>query len=109
MSEMVLHWSRMRACSTTAGTHGPESTAYDRLLSHPSHYAAPLGRAHWAKRVWAPMEDLMLVLSPPRAGKSVYLALRVLLHPGRAWSPQPRRTCTRCTAALALTKARCTC
>ena len=100
MSEMVLHWSRMRAVFDHGRNARPESTAYDRLLSHPSHYAAPLGRAHWAKRVWAPMEDLMLVLSPPRAGKSVYLALRVLLHPGPCLVTSTKADMYALTAAL---------
>jgi hypothetical protein len=81
LPELVFRWGRLAAMS-----HGrrarPGLGFRARLFSPATGYAVRLGRAQYARRVYARMEDQVLVLAPPRTGKSGLIADRVLDHPG---------------------------
>ena len=53
-------------------------------------YALRLGRAQWGKRVFGSMEANWLMISPPRKGKSGYLADVILSWPGAVLATSTR-------------------
>ncbi len=63
-----------------------------RLFPRPVGSGAWLGCMRYGHRVYALLEDQVLVLPPPRTGKSGLIADRILSHPGAVVliiSPRP--------------------
>lgn len=82
MPELVIHWGPFRAALTGRRVR-PSMTFRQRLFSVPAtSFAVYLGRAQFRKRCYARAEDQVLILAPPRTGKSGYLASRILTHDG---------------------------
>ena len=79
---MAWHWSRLRAALGHGAHSRPGSSRWDRLKSHPKHYAVPLGRGHHLRKVYVSMEELTLLPNPPRTGKSLYVSCRIVDNPG---------------------------
>jgi type IV secretion system protein VirD4 len=81
LAELGIRWSRIAAVY-----HGkrarPGMSWRARACSPATQYAVRLGRAQYGRRVFARMEDQVLVLAPPRTGKSGLLADRICDHPG---------------------------
>jgi type IV secretion system protein VirD4 len=79
--ELLVRWSRLAAFF-----HGrrarPGLTCADRLTRRTTEYAVRLGRAQYGRRVFARLEDQVLVLAPQRVGKSGVIADRIVDHPG---------------------------
>jgi type IV secretion system protein VirD4 len=80
--ELVFRWGRLAALSH--GRRARPGLGFWRraFLSCATAYAIRLGRAQYARRVYARMEDQVLVLAPQRVGKSGLVADRILSHPG---------------------------
>src|SRR5260370_41839333 len=80
-AELWCRWSRHAAIS-----HGrrarPGLRLRHRLRSRTTDYAVRLGRGQWFRRLYCRMEDQVLILAAPRAGKSGMIADRILDHPG---------------------------
>jgi type IV secretion system protein VirD4 len=81
LPELVCRWSRLAAVS-----HGrrarPDLTLRERLRGPVTGYAVRFGRGQYFRRVFGRMEDQVLILAPPRVGKSGLIADRILDHPG---------------------------
>ncbi|MGH3198458.1 MAG: type IV secretory system conjugative DNA transfer family protein [Streptosporangiaceae bacterium] len=79
--ELAFRWSRLAAVH-----HGrrarPGLKLRHRLRSRTTGYAVRLGRAQWFRRVYARMEDQVLIMAAQRTGKSGVVADRILDHPG---------------------------
>ena len=96
--EVVFRWGRLAALS-----HGrrarPGLGFWRRVFSRSTSYAVRLGRAQYARRVYARMEDQVLVLAPQRTGKSGLIADRILSHPGPVLATSTRPDLYKITAA----------
>jgi type IV secretory pathway TraG/TraD family ATPase VirD4 len=68
------------------------------FLSCATAYAVRLGRAQYCRRVYARMEDQILVLSPQRTGKTGLLADQILAHPGPVLATSTRPDLYKITA-----------
>jgi type IV secretion system protein VirD4 len=53
-------------------------------LRHPDLYSVLVGTAHWGRKLRVTLEEHILILGPPRTGKSGLLARMILLYPGPA-------------------------
>ncbi len=62
---LVTRWPR----SSTAAGPGPSLTWADRLTCRTTEYAVRLGRAQYFRRLYARLEDQVLVLAPQRVGQ----------------------------------------
>jgi type IV secretion system protein VirD4 len=97
--ELAVRWSRLRAVLTGRRAR-PSLPGWARLLLPVTCYGVRLGRAHCGRRVIASMEDQALVVAAPRAGKSGWLADRVIDHPGAVMTTTTRTDLYENTAAL---------
>ena len=80
--ELVFRWGRLAALHH-GGRARPGLGFWRRMfLSCATAYAVRLGRAQYCRRVYARMEDQILVLAPQRTGKSGLIADQILGHPG---------------------------
>jgi hypothetical protein len=84
-----MRWSRLRAVRIGRRSR-PSLPWWFRLMLPVTFYAVRLGRAHLGRRVIAGMEDQALVVAAPRAGKSGWLADRIIDHPGAAMTTSTR-------------------
>ncbi|PZS39954.1 MAG: type IV secretion system protein VirD4 [Pseudonocardiales bacterium] len=71
----------MRRKATTVRPSTRELTRWQRLQIRTHHFAVPLCRSGLL-RVWASIEDVVLVFGAPRKGKSGLLAGRIIDAPG---------------------------
>jgi hypothetical protein len=97
--ELAVRWSRLRAVRA-GGRARPSMPWWARLLLPMTIYAVRLGRAQFGRRVIASMEDQTIVVASPRAGKSGWLADRIIDHPGAAVATSTRTDSFGNTAAL---------
>src|ERR1022692_4798871 len=97
--ELAIRWSRLRAVRIGRRSR-PSLPWWARLILPVTFYAVRLGRAHLGRRVIAGMEDQALVVAAPRAGKSGWLADRIIDHPGAAMTTSTRTDLYVNTAAL---------
>jgi type IV secretion system protein VirD4 len=81
LAELLFRWSR-----AAAFFHGrrarPGLSVWARLACRTTQYAVRLGRAQYGRRLYARLEDQVLVLAPQRVGKSGVIADRICDHPG---------------------------
>jgi hypothetical protein len=98
LAELMFRWSR-----AAAFFHGsrarPGLPFWARLTCRTTRYAVRLGRAQYGRRVFARMEDQVLVLAPQRTGKSGLIADRILDHPGAVLATSTRADLYGTTAA----------
>ncbi len=87
--ELLARWSRLRAVAIGYRSR-PSIPLWARLVMPVTYYAVRLGRAHLGRRVIASMEEQTLVIAAPRAGKSGWLADRIIDHPGAVVSTSTR-------------------
>ena len=80
-AELWCRWSRHAAIG-----HGrrarPGLRLRHRLRARTTDYAVRLGRGQWFRRLYARLEDQVLICAAPRTGKSGMVADRILDHPG---------------------------
>ncbi len=80
--ELFWHWSRW-ASWRLSGKARPSLPAWQRLV-YPDAHSVFLGRAHYRHGVRLPVEEHALVISPPRKGKTAWLAFALMRYPGPA-------------------------
>src|SRR5215469_4343871 len=97
--ELAVRWSRLRAV-VTGGRSRPTLSWLARMLLPVTSYAVRLGRAQLGRRVIASMEEQTLVIAAPRAGKSGWLADRIIDHPGAVITTTTRTDLLENTAPL---------
>lgn len=80
-AELYLRYSRYAAL--WHGRRGrPSLKLRHRIAMATTEYAVRLGRAQFARPVYGRMEDNVLILAPPRTGKSGLLADQIMDAPG---------------------------
>ena len=81
LPELWFRWGRLGALH-----HGrrarPSLRLRHRLTMRTTQYAHRLGRAQYARRVYASLEHQVLRLAPPRKGKTGHISDRVMDHRG---------------------------
>ena len=96
--ELVFRWGRLAALHH-GGRARPGLGFWRRaFLSCATAYAIRLGRAQYCRRVYARMEDQILVLAPQRTGKSGLIADQILSHPGPVLATSTRPDLYKITA-----------
>ena len=96
--ELVFRWGRLAALHH-GGRARPGLGRWHRMfLSFATAYAIRLGRAQYFRRVYARMEDQILVLAPQRTGKSGLIADQILSHPGPVLATSTRPDLYKITA-----------
>lgn len=89
LAELMLRWSRVAALFH-GGRSRPGLPLAARLAGRTTGYAVRLGRAQYGRRVYARLEDQVLVLAPQRVGKSGVIADRICDHPGAVLATSTR-------------------
>jgi hypothetical protein len=82
-AEIYLRWGRWAAVHYGRLSR-PSMSWPQRATSRTTEYAARLGRGPYGRRLYASTELQMLLLAPPRKGKTGYLGDRLIDHPGPA-------------------------
>ena len=78
--ELSRYWSR-RASFRNSRRSRPTLTAWERAR-HPCEHAVQLGSAQYRHGLRVPVDEHVVVVSPPRAGKTGWLAHVILHYPG---------------------------
>ena len=97
--ELAVRWSRLRA-NWTGRRSRPSLPWWARAILPVTAYSIRLGRAQLGKRVIASMEEQVIVVAPPRTGKSGWLADRIIDHPGAVVTTTTRTDLLQNTAQL---------
>jgi type IV secretion system protein VirD4 len=97
--ELWFRWSRHAAIG-----HGrrarPGMRLRHRLRARTTDYAVRLGRGPFLRRLYARMEDQVLIMAAQRTGKSGLVADRILDHPGPVLATSTRADLYELTAGL---------
>jgi type IV secretion system protein VirD4 len=80
--ELFWHWSRFASWRLSAKTRSSLSP-WERWRDSYSH-SVFIGRAHYRHGARVPVEEHVLVISPPRKGKTAWLAVAIMRYPGPA-------------------------
>jgi type IV secretion system protein VirD4 len=99
IAELWLRWGRL-AMLIRSGRTRPTLTAADRFLSPVSAYSVMIGRAHYRYALRLPLDEHVIVISPPRAGKTGWMASAVLRYPGPVLSTTTKDDVFRLTSGL---------
>ena len=78
--ELWLRWGRF-AAFRRSGRSRRSLTVWQRMR-HPDLHSLVLGRAHYGHSLRVPVEEHLLVMAPPRQGKTGLLARIILHYPG---------------------------
>ena len=78
--ELWLRWGRLAAFRRSGRSR--RSLTVWRRLWHPDQHSLVLGRAHYRHGLRVPLEEHVLVMAPPRTGKTGLLARIILHYPG---------------------------
>jgi type IV secretion system protein VirD4 len=81
IAELWLRWGRLAVFRRSARARR-SLTFWQRALSPASAYSILIGRAHYRHALRLPLEEHAVVESPPREGKTGWLAGVVLPYPG---------------------------
>jgi type IV secretion system protein VirD4 len=78
--ELWLRWGRLAAFRRSGRSR--RSLPVWRRAAHPGQHSLVLGRAHYRHCLRVPLEEHVLVMAPPRTGKTGLLARIILRYPG---------------------------
>jgi type IV secretory pathway TraG/TraD family ATPase VirD4 len=81
MPELWLRWGRLAAFRRSDRAR-PSLTFWRRAFGPASAYSIVVGRAHYRHGLHLPVEEHAVVQSPPRGGKTGWLASVILRYPG---------------------------
>jgi len=81
LPELWLRWGRL-AAFRRSGRARRSLALRERILAPASAYSILIGRAHLRHALRLPLEEHVLVTSPPRGGKTGWLASVILRYPG---------------------------
>jgi hypothetical protein len=79
--ELWLHWGRLAALRRS-GPIRRSLTWWQRALGPVAEYSILIGRGHYRHALRIPLEEHVVVKSPPRGGKTGWLASAILRYPG---------------------------
>jgi type IV secretion system protein VirD4 len=81
LPELWLRWGKL-AAFRRSGPARRSLALWERIIAPASAYSILIGRAHLRHKLRLPLEEHTAVTSPPRAGKSGWLASVILRYPG---------------------------
>ena len=81
VAELYLRWGRL-AVYLRSGRSRPSLSWRQRALGPVTEYSIMLGRAHYRHALRLPLDEHVVVTSPPRGGKTGWLARVILRYPG---------------------------
>jgi type IV secretory pathway TraG/TraD family ATPase VirD4 len=81
VAELWLRWGRL-AMLARSGRTRPGLPPAQRILSPVTDYSILIGRAHYRHGLRMPLDEHAIVTSPPRGGKTGWLASVILHYPG---------------------------
>ena len=81
LPELWLRWGRL-AAFRRSGRARPSLSFWRRAFGPASEYSILIGRAHFRHALRLPLEEHAVVTSPPRGGKTGWLASVILRYPG---------------------------
>jgi type IV secretory pathway TraG/TraD family ATPase VirD4 len=81
LAELWLRWGRL-SCFRRSRQARPSLPLWQRVLAPASEYSVLIGRAHYRHALRLPLEEHAVVQSPPRGGKTGWLASVILHYPG---------------------------
>jgi type IV secretion system protein VirD4 len=84
-AELWLRWGKL-AMLARSGRTRPGISPARRILGPVSDYSILIGRAHYQHSLRMPLDEHAVVTSPPRAGKTGWLASVILRYPGAVLS-----------------------
>ena len=93
-----LRWGRLAALRRSRRIR-PSLPLWLRALV-PGGHCVFLGRAHWRHGLRVPLEEHVLVMAPPRTGKTAFLADVILRYPGPVLSTTTKADVFALTAAV---------
>ena len=93
-----LRWGRLAALRRSRRVR-PSLPLWLRALV-PGEHCVFLGRAHWRHSLRVPLEEHVLVMAPPRTGKTAFLADVILRYPGPVISTTTKADVFALTAAV---------
>ena len=79
--ELWLRWGRF-AAFRRSGKVRPSLPFWARVMIGAAAYSIMLGRAHYRHGMRVPLEEHVLVMAPPRTGKTGWLARIIIHYPG---------------------------
>jgi type IV secretion system protein VirD4 len=79
-AELWWRWSRLAALR--ASGRARRSLAWWQRAARPGEHSVMLGRAQYGHRLRVPVEEHILVMAPPRTGKTGFLASIIIDYPG---------------------------
>ena len=78
--ELWLRWGRLAAFRRSRRSR--RSLPAAQRLRHPDEHSLVIGQAHYGHRLRVPVEEHILIMAPPRTGKTGLLAKIILHYPG---------------------------
>ena len=81
LPELWLRWGRL-AAFRRSGRARRSMSWWQRALAAPASYSILVGRAHFRHALRLPLDEHAVVTSPPRGGKTGWLARVILRYPG---------------------------
>jgi len=97
--ELWWRWSRLAAFRHAARTR-PALSFGQRLLTPAVGYSVLAGRAHYRHGLRLPLDEHAVIFSPPRGGKTGWLARIILRYPGPVISTTTKHDVFELTAAV---------
>jgi type IV secretory pathway TraG/TraD family ATPase VirD4 len=99
LAQLWLRWGRLAAFRRSRQAR-PSMSFWQRALGPASSYSIRVGRAHLRHALRLPLEEHAIVTSPPRAGKTGWLASVILRYPGPVLSTTTKHDVYQLTAAV---------
>ena len=78
--ELWFHWGRMAALRRSRRVR--PSLSRRQRFTEPAAHSIAIGRGHYRHQLRVPLEEHVLVMAPPRTGKSGLLSSIILHYPG---------------------------
>jgi type IV secretion system protein VirD4 len=97
--ELWLRWGKLAAFRRSRRAR-PALSFWQRALGPASAYSILIGRAHYRHKLRLPVEEHAVVQSPPRAGKTGWLASVILRYPGPVISTTTKHDMFELTSAV---------
>ena len=97
--ELWWRWGRFAAFRHARNTRPSLGTA-QRLLAPASEYSIRAGRAHYRHALRLPLDEHVAIFSPPRGGKTGWLARVILHYPGPVLSTTTKHDVFALTAGV---------
>ena len=99
IAELWLRWGRL-AVLMRSGRSRPSLSFRQRALGPSSAFSVLLGRAHYRHALRLPLDEHVVVTSPPRGGKTGWLARVISRYPGPVLSTTTKHDVFALTSGL---------